>query len=483
MAGMLNPRRWPLAVKVPALVALLMLVVSVILTNALLSRLKDLQQRQLAALSTTYLEGLAASLTPYVLREDVWEVFDALDRRTSLGGGFGRANVAVIDGRGQTLASSDPRQLPIGSRDASLAERFAAGTTLQVDEDRSRAYARKVLIHQGRTIGQIFADFDISHLLEERRSVLGTLIVTNTVIALMLAALGYWTIRRMLAPLGLLSRHLDQGTKGVVHPVLPTSSTSSDSEFGRLFQRYNAMAEALNEREALAKQLAAEERLASLGRLASTVAHEINNPLGGMLNAIDTLKQHGERPSVRVQSLDLIDRGLRGIRDVVRTVLATYRADGEPRNLMASDLNDMRLLLGPEAGRRGIRIGWSNGVTGEIALPAAPIRQMLLNIGLNAIAASPIDSVVRIEISCDTETLCMTVSDQGPGLPVRAREILDGPHSRLSALEEGTGLGLWLIRRMVTDLGGSIGYQSSGGGTLISVNLPLHHGAGMRDVA
>jgi signal transduction histidine kinase len=483
MTGMLNPRRWPLAVKVPALVALLMLVVSVVLTNALLSRLKDLQQRQLAALSTTYLEGLAASLTPYVLREDVWEVFDALDRRTSLGGGFGRANVAVIDGRGRTLASSNPRQLPIGSTDTSLAERFAGGATLQVDEERGRAYARKVLTYQGRTIGQIFADFDISHLLQERRDVLATLVVTNTVIALMLAALGYWTIRRMLAPLGLLSRHLDQGTKGVVHPVLLPSYTSSDSEFGRLFQRYNAMAEALNERETLARQLAAEERLASLGRLASTVAHEINNPLGGMLNAIDTLKEHGERPSVRVQSLDLIDRGLRGIRDVVRTILATYRADGAPRNLTASDLNDMRLLLGPEAGRRGVRISWSNDVTGEIALPAAPIRQILLNIGLNAIAASPVDSVVRIEISCNAQTLCMIVSDQGPGLPVRAREILDGPHSRLSALEEGTGLGLWLIRRMVADLGGGIGFDSSDRGTVISVNLPLHQGAGLRDVA
>lgn len=479
-----KPWRWPLTVKVPALVAILMLGVSVVITNAVLSRLKDLQQRQLATLSVTYLEGLAASLTPYVLREDVWEAFDAVDRRTALGGRFGRANVVVIDGRGLTLAASNPLNIPIGARQPALAQRFLDGGILQVDEEQRRAYARKILTYQGRTIGELFADFDISHLLQERRDVLGTLIATNTVLALMLAALGYWTIRRMLAPLGLLSRHLDQGSKGAVHPVLTVSAGSPDSEFGRLFKHYNAMAEALNEREALARQLATEERLASLGRLASGVAHEINNPLGGMLNAIDTLKRHGERPSVRLQSLDLIERGLQGIRDVVRTVLASYRADGEPRNLTAADLDDMRLLLGPEAARRNILIVWSNGVSGEVALPATAVRQILINIGLNAITASPDGGSVTFDLSGDADCLRLNVSDNGRGLPVHARAVLDGARAVAPSLNEGSGLGLWLIRRMVSDLGGEIGYHSSGGtGTRISVTLPVHPSVGVRDVA
>jgi signal transduction histidine kinase len=484
MALSLNPRRWPLAFKVPALVVLFMLAVSTVITHAVLARLKETQERHLATLSATYLEGLASSLIPYVLREDVWEVFDAIDRRASLGGDFGRANVVVVDGRGVTLASSNPQDVPIGSNQAARADRFRDGHNLIVIEETGQAYGRKVLHYQGRTIGQIYADYDIAHLLRERTTVLGTLIATNTAIALMLAALGYWAIRRMLAPLGMLSRHLDRSTVGPIYPLLPASSGAPDSEFGRLFQRYNAMAEALKEREALAKQLAAEERLASLGRLASGLAHEINNPLGGLFNAIDTLKRHGDRPSVRVTSLDLIERGLRGIRDVVRTMLATYRADREQRDLTASDLDDMRFLISPEAARKSIHVDWQSEVAPEIALPAGQVRQVLLNLALNAIAVSPPESSVELRIRSEKGFLRLHVADRGPGLPPHAQAVLSGSNNSPLSFAEGSGLGLWMTHRIVAELNGMIEHEArSEGGTLIQIILPERLPLEARDVA
>ncbi len=78
----------------------------------------------------------------------------------------------------------------------------------------------------------------------------------------------------------------------------------------RPFAAFNRLASAVADREALSARLAEEERLASLGRLASGMAHEINNPLGGLFNAIDTLKRHGGDRSTRNVTLDLVERGI-----------------------------------------------------------------------------------------------------------------------------------------------------------------------------
>ena len=155
--------------------------------------------------------------------------------------------------------------------------------------------------------------------------------------------------------------------QGQVEPIPDGFLDKAPLEFRRLFEAFNRMAEAVREREALSRQLVEEERLASLGRLASGMAHEINNPLGGLFNAIDTLKAHGERGDVRRRTIDLIERGLKGIRDVVRTTLVTYRADRDVHSLKRADVDDLRLLVEPEARRKRLTLRWVNEGYDELA--------------------------------------------------------------------------------------------------------------------
>lgn len=479
-----NPLRWSLAVKAPAMVVVFMLAVSAIVTHAVLDRLRETQERHLSVLSSTFLEGLASAVLPYVLREDVWEIFDAIERNATLRVGFARAFIVITDDHGRTLASSDPRNVPLGADRGALNDRFAANQLLSVDAGDGKAHARKILRYQERDVGRIFADYDIAHLLAERRNVLTTLIATNAFLTLCLAALAYWTIRRMLSPLARLSRHIDSGAAGPLVPIDLAGTGHHDSEFARLFRRYNTLVEALSEREELARQLAAEERVASLGRLASGMAHEINNPLGGLFNAIDTLRTHGERPAVRTSSIELIERGLRGIRDVVRTVLATYRADQHLRPLVPEDLDDMRLLIGSEVRRKAIDLAWSNAVVGEIALPASAIRQILLNLTLNAVNAVPEGGRVRVEIICHRSALQLVVEDNGPGLSAAAADVLTGRSTRPVLQGEGAGLGLWVSQRLAAGLGGRIAVEpSAAGGARILVVIPLAGAGDYRDVA
>ena len=466
--------RLPITVKVPIVVVMLMVAIGVVASERVLARLVASQERQLGDLANAYLDGLVSPLVEPVLREDSWEIFDILDRAHRLYAAVRPVETIVTDVSGSVLAGSNPRHAPIGSR---LPEDFPAGkehtAKVLVQEDNSRAFVDRRLEVEGRVIGTVHAELDISPLLAERREVLWTLIGSNAALTLLFAALGWFTVRRMVAPMKVLAEHIETARDGAVEPIPEESIPAAGTETGRLFRGFNRMARAVAEREALVSRLADEERLASLGRLASSVAHEINNPLGGLFNAIDTLKVHGDRAQVRRGTIDLLDRGLRGIRDVVRSALAAYRPDREARDLQAADIDDLRLLVRPEARRRQVDLEWSNELPETVPVAAFPVRQVVLNLLLNACRAAPTGGKVILLARVVGERLEVTVEDSGSGIPPQIAAFLAEAGSP-APIAVGTGLGLWVARKMAAELGGSLTTdRSSLGGAFLRIVVPL----------
>jgi signal transduction histidine kinase len=463
-------RTLPLSVKIPLLVAVLMVTVGVVASERVLSRLQSVQERQLSDLTDAYLDGLSSSLVEPVLREDPWEVFDILDRSSGLYAAVRPLETIVLDAGGAVLASSDPVNHPIGSRPLVRPPDGPVGG-VRLDEDRGLAYARRTLTVEGRDVGSILVAIDAAPILAERREVLVTLLASNSVLTLCAALLGWFAVRRMVRPITMLSSHLNQALDGSVTPIPADRIPGPKTEVGRLFRSYNALAEALSERGALLAQAAEEERLASLGRLASGMAHEINNPLGGLFNALDTLKVHGDKPEVRNATVALLERGLRGIGDVVRTTLATYRPDREKRPLRQADIMDLGVLLRPEVSRKRIDFETDASLPGDVPVDAFQIRQILLNLLLNACRASPEAGTVRLTVGCDRTTFTAVVEDSGCGLPETAAGVLRGT---LATAPGGGGLGLLITGRMVAALGGSIAADRSPlGGARLTVSVPL----------
>ena len=476
--------RLPLSIKMPLVVTIFMAAVAIFVTERVLSRLEETQTRHLHDLATVYLDGLASALTDPVVREDVWEVFDILDRARQTHAGMKPTETVVASAEGRVLASSDPRSTPPWSRlPANFLPGHAATPAVVTRESDGTAVARRDLASADRTVGSVHATFDIAPLLAERRSVLVTLLVTNTALTLGFALIAWLTVTRMMRPIRVLTRHLQVGAEHQVSPIPDRTVDRAPGEFRTLFGAFNELAAAVRDREVLSRQLAEEERLASLGRLASGMAHEINNPLGGLFNALDTLKEHGGRTDVRGRTVDLIERGLRGIRDVVRAALVTYRVDGEANVLRAADVEDLRLLIEPEIRRKALILRWSNDGYDEISVSPSAVRQVVLNLLLNACQTTPPEGEVAFEARREGPFLLVEVSDSGPGLPETARDVLLAKNDR-APIAHSSGLGLWMVRRLVNEAGGAIAVKSrTPTGTTIRITMPLAEEEKLADVA
>jgi signal transduction histidine kinase len=231
------------------------------------------------------------------------------------------------------------------------------------------------------------------------------------------------------------------------------------------------MTTAVESRAEAERRLAERERFVSLGRLSSSLAHEVNNPLGGLLNAADTIRTYSDRPEVVRQSAELMLRGLSHLRDVTRAILDENRLDRIGQALRREDLEDLRLLFEPEVSSRAQSLNWKiEAGPDELArFPAAPLRQVVLNLLLNAGAAAGQNGIVGLSVAAEQDCLAIEVTDSGPGLGQADldRLLASGP------LPPGGGVGLRLVHDLVSGLGGKIQHKRKDARTHVRVTLPM----------
>jgi signal transduction histidine kinase len=312
----------------------------------------------------------------------------------------------------------------------------------------------------GQALSAFQPPFLAAGLLHEFHGALGTL-------------LGFFIVRSMLHPVTILGAAIESTERGDPQNVGPASLPPPDTEFGRLLRGFNRMIDAVRERRELDAHLAAQERAALLGRLAATVAHEVRNPLGGMTTAVETARQYRHDPQAVDQSLSLIERGLASLAEVVNAALATYRTGGGDRRFGPADLDDLRVLVAPEARRRRIRLTWNVTVADEMPISATEIRQVLLNLLLNACAATPPDGAVLFEAERFADALHVTIRDEGPGMPPEiAQRLIAGGQGGADG-----GIGVGVVMQLVRNLNGRVSVISeAGAGTELQLHFPFDAG-------
>lgn len=466
--------RW----KIPLRVMAAVLGTALAVTTALLARDYEDMRQNLETHAKSIGRVLASTLVAPVLHDDLWRTFELLQ----LAGDAHPAAqelqaeiMLVLDAERRIFVSTRPRDFPIGRRPeelggglANLASSMAwgDGTSQQVLEPMGGTHYFVVspLVADGELLGHVVLGYAQAAFRPRYIELVGRAAAVTLVVLLILLPISWVWARRTGAPLLALSEalsHLPDDLDAARKARLPTGG----DEIGQLAGAFRRMIGELEAKQELESQMLISERLAAVGRLSAGIAHEINNPLGGMLTAIKTYQRHGGADPMADQTLSLLERGISQIRNTVSALLVESKPSDRP--LSPTDINDLLILVEPEADARSIEVSVQSQLTAALPLPATLMRQIMLNLLLNAIAAA--EQRVCLELTVGDGVLRISVGNDGKHIPEAQLDYIFEPF--VTGRAKGHGLGLWIVYQIVQQLKGSIVVESEPGWTRFIIEV------------
>jgi signal transduction histidine kinase len=316
--------------------------------------------------------------------------------------------------------------------------------------------------------------------LEQAEHEIITTIGTIVLLTLVLVAAGFAIIlllsRRFINPITQLASTMEKARGDYLDVKV---EVKGHDELAALGERFNSMIERIRQanedlRKANEKMIQS-EKLASIGILASGVAHEINNPLGGLFNCVQMLKQSGDNPEFRERYLDLVKEGLDKIETTVSKLLwMSRKSEHAPvavnvRNAVDGVYHFVEYKI------QKSNIKFVNDVPGDlhVIVDLHDFQQMLLNLMINAVHAMHDGGHLSIRGHQDNGTIKIDIIDTGIGIaPENVGRIFD-PFFTTKPTGEGTGLGLWLTYGIMKNYNGEITVESEmGKGSRFTISFP-----------
>ena len=310
-------------------------------------------------------------------------------------------------------------------------------------------------------------------------------------LAIFIAFGRYLVARLVTGPMDALVEATQAVADGQLARRAPLGGTR---EFDRLAASVNRMTERLLDAQGL---LIRAEKLASVGRLAAGVAHEVGNPLAAVGNYVEVLRRRGADPDL----VAAIERETARIDSIVRSLLDYARPRGAQRDPLdvAALVDGAVALLDSQGALRGVGVV----VSAESGLPVvrgdrSGLEQVFVNLLLNAVDATGAGGRIAVrtaatrlgeglageangaaaprhlaDVPDGTPAVAVVIEDNGPGVPVELRERVFDPFFTTKAPGRGTGLGLAIVQRIVHDHGGRIDVGAGAlGGAAFTVTLP-----------
>lgn len=451
--------------KVPLALSLVILATALIVSLALLAHAWQSAREQFVTNGASLGRVLARSLVSPILHDDPWNAFEIL--RTPLDRGETRRILLVLDRDERVYAASDPQRF------RAFTPRSELPLLATLPDDRPFVengdwllLAQPIVSEDGVPLGRLVMAYHRDLVLPRFHAAARRVLIATAAALLILLPLGWYAGNALAVPLLRLADCFQEAGRRRLAPAECRLSEGED-EIGLVGRRFREMLTELEEKHRLEEQMIATQRLAAIGRLTAGIAHEVNNPLGGMLNAISTYRRHGAQDPLALRTLDLLERGLTQIRETVGALLVEAKL--ESHALRPQDLDDIHTLIHSELARRHLRLQWHVALPEALPLPATPVRQILLNLLLNACHAA--ERLVSLSARVESRRLVIEVVNDGRPIPAERMAHLFEPF--VEAEGAGRGLGLWIVYQLTRQLGGHIEARSEPGDTRFLLHLPV----------
>ncbi len=419
------------------------------------------------------------------------------------GQNIGTVSIFLGDVRVCTNVMSAPDRRAIGTRISAevarevLAEgRHYYGRAYVVTGWHLTAY-QPIRDHAGGIVGILYVGIPEEPFLTVRTGMMLSFLLVAAAGVVVVIALTYFITRSMIHPLEEMVRASNRIAAGDLDASV---NVVSRDEIGILAGSFNKMLASIRQMKVeleawgrtleekvkkrteelvtVQSQMAQSEKLASLGRLAAGVAHEINNPLGGILTfGMLALEDCDESNPLR-RNLDIIVRQTVRCREIVKGLLDFARQSSTSATIteINSIVEKTLSLLENQAIFHNIRIVKKfDERRPEAAIDAGQLQQCVVNIVLNAVDAMEESGVLTVETiaALETQEVLIRIGDTGRGIPEEIMPFIFEPFFTTKKVGKGTGLGLSIVHGIVTRAGGKVEVASSPKGATFTVRLPL----------
>jgi two-component system NtrC family sensor kinase len=527
-AGEAVPFRERMAVRLTALILAGTLAIVAASTFAEL-RIERVVMAQVEAQSMQIGETIAGALHRAMLqdrRPDAYRILEDVGRQPGI------ERIRLVDARGRVAASTDPAEVGavLDRTEAACSGCHEAGTPRQAvaDSGRVRIFEPDGRGPGGHRVLGVVTPFDndascaaaACHAHPEAQRVLGVLDVelslaradlavaafrwTTLGVASLVALLvgwGFWvfTRRELVRPVTALVDGARRVGRGDLDAEVPGAWRG---ELGLLASAFNAMTRSLKAARAQLRalledlerqvedrtaalrsaqeQLVRTEKLSSLGKLSASIAHEINNPLAGILAFAKliarTLEQGPADDESRrgmVRNLRLVERETERCSAIVRSLLDFARDRPVTlREIRLEQVFDEALqLLGNQVQVQGVQVERRFQQVPAVQGDFGMLRQVVVNVIMNACDVMPRGGTLTLSLAEVDGEVELAVQDTGPGIPKEHLSKIFDPF--FTTKEKGTGLGLSVVYGVVERHGGRVTVESEPGrGTRVAIRLP-----------